>query len=173
MNNSTYRRCSNIEFSRQLSLRNSITMKRPYFFDSLRCQFGRTISSLKSHVDSVVRISSFEQMIRIYARRIIATVKNSNTFWNRTIVNFPGNPMGSYWSPRRSVHNLAVPLRCGCDPQPAIRSFFYVLPESFFRGVDFSCGMIFSHWEPPVLFAIPRTFNDVAGISMGGIIACH
>lgn len=93
------------------------------------------VASLVDHVPHVVLLGAQEQMIRIYTRRIIATVQNAKSVGDWAIGHMPRQAM------RQNV--LAAFLDCsvsvictGGHPDPAGVGLAYALPKPNFQRHD-------------------------------------
>lgn len=96
--------------------------------------FKKTVSGGVSHILSVV---SQVEVIRPYAKLVVATVAYKKIRWNFSVVDFPRNPMhrrlGSVSICSASNANLSVSafIRAS-SPLPAFIAFLNVLPKSIY-----------------------------------------
>lgn len=99
----------------------------------LRCQFGFALPSaelsgfspLLNHVVKVIFLRSEKQVIRSYARRIIATVKDAESRWNHRVVNHPRKLMGANVVKTTVAANVAASY-----PNPTRFSFSNLGPKA-------------------------------------------
>lgn len=131
----------------------------PNFFTSCK-------SSFSNGVFNVLFLSASYKVFRIYARRVIAFMKNNEFFRNFTYMDFIRNSMGLNFS--RGMELPVPSTKFSTCPQPTSRSFFDVFEEAF--------GKIFSHRESPFLGVMPpmaqtmrRLFVDKNIAFSGGI----
>ena len=99
------------------------------------------LSSFFDHILGIVRFGPQKQMSRIHTRGIVATMKNTQSFWNRSVVDFPRHSMGE---PSFSIltgliyfirQQQSVPLFISeCRPNPTTIGLMDFGPESFFGG---------------------------------------
>ncbi len=106
------------------------------------------VSSFFAHILHIIFLRSQEQMVRSYARRIIALMKNPHPLWYKTIMYFPGKTMGCYsWFIRISGYRT-ITLRIGShQPNPASICFFNLCPKSllyWLRSVGTRTATIYS-----------------------------
>jgi hypothetical protein len=73
-------------------------------------------------------------MIGIYAKAIIAMVKNAKTVMDGSVFENPRKPMSANvcLAPMSSYGKMSISLYCGSSPDPAAISLFDLLPEMFF-----------------------------------------
>jgi hypothetical protein len=81
------------------------------------------------HIYGIVFLGAKKKVIRVYARWIIAMVKNAKTFWNWTTKYHPGCSM-RIRELSSSQHDVTItkPL-VTANPDPAMRSLFYIFKE--------------------------------------------
>ena len=96
------------------------------------CQFpyGYDLPPLGQHIAPIVPFCAKKKMFRIYARRVVALVKNTKLFWNNSESNHPRNAVGrnaatfmSYSVASDSDNAIAKNVR-SCDPRPARTKFW-------------------------------------------------
>lgn len=150
--------------------------------------FSSCVSPLKETIANIVSSSPEKQMARIYARWHITFMKNTKTFLYSSVMKFPRKPMRPLLPSVNPNRPIAIFIGSGF-PQPTIGRFLYGIKESFFwryslmticarvatrmlfkprwstaiNTVRLFFGRIFSHREPPVPCANPRTEITVAG----------
>ena len=98
----------------------------------------RAMATFLDHIGDVFSLRSKKQMRGVYAAWIVATMTNaismiSVAFRNRTIVNLPGNAMGTQASHTASAGNATVAVFATCAaPFPAIIDAFNIdeLPKT-------------------------------------------
>jgi len=108
-------------------------------------------SSFSDFIGYVLAHCPKPKMVRIAAWRIVAGMTDMFSFWNRSIVNNPRNPMGKLSSIRFcSFFNFSIPSnKSSSRPFPAfvVGRFRYVLPKAInycFRKSNISeVGYIF------------------------------
>lgn len=83
--------------------------------------------TLCGHIAHIVGLSTQEQMGRIYADPVIATVQNRHTRWHGTEVHFPRHAMGGNVALIASNNPVAM---VGADPEPAIVSLSNLGPKA-------------------------------------------
>lgn len=117
----------------------SCSFKAPDFNYLVFGDFGRSsISALFGHVLAVVLHRTKEKMFRVYARWIVACVKNAKSIWNGSVVNHPRYSMcQSLFSgrPSFSKHTVSL-LLLFAGPVPA--SLGDVSPKSMENGFGIS-----------------------------------
>lgn len=110
---------------------------------------------LSHHVSQVVRLGAEEQVGRIHARRIVATVENLHTFWDGTEVQLPRDTVCSFGSPLS--HNLAVTCLL-TTPSPLPADIFvkalYEQPEA--QRYRFSPAMAYDELADSTLLSYQR-----------------
>lgn len=127
------------------------------------------IPTLFHHVLRVVFFCSKEQVVRVAALWVIATVKNKQTVRNRTILNLPCNSWGNFGfsiQPKPSVSQRG--RAPGPYPAHFMGSNLNLGPESFRHRNKSSRVCYFLH--SPVLFDRPslgRSYSGSAGQNMG------
>lgn len=111
----------------------------------IKARIGSVLSSsltvLLDFVGHVFGLSSEEQMGRIHARRIVATMKNTESFRNRSVGESPAKSMDSNRLLGLGVHYLSIPMlgsTSGPDPAFLPASFFDLYPEAFRDRLSFS-----------------------------------
>lgn len=126
------------------------------FYHFFRSQLGNWVflagrasvaaSSLVLHVPHVVGLGSKEKMCRVYARRVVASVTNKQSFRNRPVVYQPRCAMrANRVFSSDSLRNVAVTSGCfTTNPQPAPVAFLDLFPEPIREGFrKFLRGEIF------------------------------
>lgn len=90
------------------------------------------------HIGQIVLERSSPEMFRVYARRIVARMKNKKAFWNFLFVmKFPGKSMGMNPPSTTGFCKFSIPhTGSRCCPNPAFVRFFNV-PKKSFR--NFKC----------------------------------
>lgn len=125
--------------------------------------FASLISAFSCSVSVIIRACSQKQMIRSNARGIVASMKHAQSFWDWTIMKFPGKSVsGNVPSVNRELP-IAKPARFPARPNPATFCFLNVLPESNFRGPhpangSSTCPAAISS---PVRLSKPPVVNEV------------
>lgn len=90
---------------------------------------GRLSTPFLPHVVMVVSRSSEEQMIRPYARRVVASVQYPQAVGNRAVMQFPGNSRAA--NSFAVASHLTVPtLIVGSGPDPAPLALADVAPKA-------------------------------------------
>lgn len=109
-----------------------------YLYRLCVCEFGlwqsfsEWLASLCYHVGLVVVVSAKEKMVGSDARRIVTFMKNMQSVWDRTVMNFIGyamRPIAMLYAP---IPHFAVSLfRFTASPIPASVRLFGLGPKSF------------------------------------------
>lgn len=79
-------------FMKSANLHNSFSI-----YDSSWICFASSFSSFLRRVSAVVSVCSKKKVIGIYARRVVALVKNMQLFWKMSVINYPSNS-GRYFA---------------------------------------------------------------------------
>lgn len=88
-------------------------------------------SSFANRVPVVCQMIAKKQMVRVHARRIIASVANKKTLWYRSIFKHVGNPVSCCFSGIRSKVSVSRSVSGSC-PSPASRfGFVDKVPKAF------------------------------------------
>ena len=90
-------------------------------------------TAFSNRIALILQISPEKQVIRPYARWIVALVKHLHAFWDRAIVQFPRNSMRlcpSAWFVT-NFDNAVTEGMLVSDPEPAAISLLDFLPKAF------------------------------------------
>jgi hypothetical protein len=85
---------------------NILNLSPLYFGVRVLLSMGFAGSSLQKHILHVVQLLSQEQMVRVDAWRIVATVKNVQTVRHRSLMQLPGDAMSKprlSFKPKRPI----------------------------------------------------------------------
>lgn len=93
------------------------------------------LTSLIYHVGEIILSSAEKKMIRAYAGRIVASVKDVQSFWDLSIVNEPRSAMGERPFTRFETKFSIPPVVYGRRPRPASFALCDFLEKS-----DISCS---------------------------------
>jgi hypothetical protein len=98
----------------------------------LRIPFTKSASSFCTRIRMILGISPYEKMSRIYARRIVAAMTNSLTFWHWAMMKNPRGMRSSEIFPLagESPDNSIAVLIPIPRPYPAAISLFRIFPEA-------------------------------------------
>lgn len=102
-----------------------------------------TMSPLSVSIPIVVALSAQEKMVGVNAWRIIAFMKNAQSVWDRSIVDFPRNSVRSNRTLINTAPDMAVTkVRFTPAPNPTAISFFDLRPKPFLYWNRFLSGLI-------------------------------
>jgi hypothetical protein len=88
-----------------------------------------SIPSLGNHVNDVLNLSADKQVVRSYARRVVALVENAESAWNWAVVQRPREPRCTCASPVHAEDTVAVFI-ARATPIPTSFGLDHVIPES-------------------------------------------
>ncbi len=100
---------------------------------SVFLSLARHVPTFRHFIVGIIPMRSYEQMSRIHARRIVASVADAKTGRNSPIVHPIGNSMGSPHMSAKSEESISLTAH-GCSPHPAafgMGRLVNLLPEVF------------------------------------------
>ncbi len=108
--------------------------------------------SLFKHIGGVIFFGAKKQMGRIYARRVVASVEDKESVWNRSDMKCPRSTMGQHQTCPKPCGRISMPEMClGSRPLPAWSKVRHMLRNGAVL-VDF----------------IPKAFREVFRKSLRG-----
>jgi len=131
-----------VKLNRKIFKRFSAHSEFSYSEDLIFCKFMHSaffsaiiyweMSSFIPRIFLIIAFCSNEQMIGVYAWRVIAFMANLQSFWNYSEMYFPGNAM-CFKVFISKIYSAVVICRnaLSVNPQPTFFSFFNVPPKSF------------------------------------------
>jgi hypothetical protein len=124
-------------------------------------------SSFFYTISHIIRACSNPKMGRIYARRIITSMKNPQASWNRSIMQFIRKTMSTLIPIKSSI---SIQASTSTFPNPTIWSFFNKFPEAYFGRNDWLSaniffGKILLHWKLTPFSAMPQVAQTTLGLS--------
>ena len=76
-------------------------------------------TALFGHIHHVVFLCSQKQVGRVYARRVVASMADKQTLFNRAICQLKRKPVGKVFLPAETEVTIP-PAVCACGPVPAL-----------------------------------------------------
>jgi hypothetical protein len=120
---------------------------------------------LQNHINAVVVLSAKEKMRWIHARGVITGMKDRQSFWNRSKMQFPRNAMSHllFGIAASAVYTSITALGLSASPKPTRVSFIDLGPEAFREGVAATGrDRMMLHREPPIPAATPWAATNSA-----------
>lgn len=126
------RQISKIAFSRGINLSNFLNLCLSQFRPTILHPKYMNISFFGNHVSHIVGMRPKKKVVKAKARSNVTRMAHKQLVWDRSISQFPSNPMDFLSFPIQ--HKRPVPrfLFTPC-PKPALSRFIYFAPESFFQ----------------------------------------